>query len=254
MYPIELRYIHGVLGALHKVEISKMEVLDSRGTRSALRTFRSSTTLVCHAFVALLVSLGICSLLGSRRADAAVVGDAPLAKVESPGKIAWHSCERHPENLDCAQVQVPLDWNHPDGPEISLSVARHRASKAKERIGSLFVNFGGPGVPGVPDVLASGADLDKLGGGRFDVVGWHPRGTGDSTHVRCFENEKSMEQFWGEDWTIPSTPASSWRYVPKTLAYVERCAAGAARCSSTSPLRTQSAISITCASWSATTS
>src|SRR6202000_3191647 len=38
-------------------------------------------------------------------------------------------------------------------------------------------------------------------------------------------NEKSMEQFWGEDWTIPSTPASEWHYVSKTLAFVARCTA-----------------------------
>jgi len=118
-----------------------------------------------------------------------------------------------------------LDWDHPDGPHISLSIARHRASKANERIGSLFLNYGGPGVPGVPAVLAAGADLDKLGAGHFDVVGWDPRGTGNSTHIRCFENEKSMEQFWGEDWTIPSTRAESWRYVRKSVAYVARCTA-----------------------------
>jgi pimeloyl-ACP methyl ester carboxylesterase len=141
------------------------------------------------------------------------------------GKIAWQSCPGNPANLDCAQVQVPLDWNHPDGPEISLAVARHRASKPNQRIGSLFVNFGGPGVAAVPTVLTAGADLDTLGAGRFDVVGWDPRGTGDSTHVSCFENETSMEQFWGEDWTIPSTPASELRYVLKTVAYVERCTA-----------------------------
>jgi TAP-like protein len=53
-------------------------------------------------------------------------------------------------------VQVPLDWNHPNGPEITLAVARHRASKPNERIGSMFINYGGPGVPGVPPVLTAG--------------------------------------------------------------------------------------------------
>jgi pimeloyl-ACP methyl ester carboxylesterase len=224
MSPIHSNYTNEVPAALSKTDISKIKVLDSRKTTSALRTFRFSTGLVRHAVVVLLVSLGSCSLLKTHPARAAFVGDASSAKSASPGKIAWQSCEGNPANTDCAQVQVPLDWNHPDGPEISLAVARHRASKPDERIGSLFVNFGGPGVPGVPAVLEAGADLDKLGAGRFDVVGWDPRGTGDSTHVRCFENEKSMERFWGEDWTIPSTPASEWRYVRKTLAYVERCA------------------------------
>jgi hypothetical protein len=202
-----------------------MKVLDSGKTMSALRAFRVSTALVRHAVIALLVSLGACSLLEIHRASAAVVGDASSAKSASPGNIAWHSCEGNPADVDCAQVQVPLDWNHPNAPEIILAIARHRASKPNERIGSMFINFGGPGVAGVPAVLANGANLDKLGGGRFDVVGWDPRGTGDSTHNRCFENQKSMKQFWGEDWTVPSAPASELRYVPKTVAFVARCTA-----------------------------
>lgn len=215
MCPIKPRDRNGI-SALPKSKISQIEFLDSLKTKFAVQVFRSPTPMVKPAFVVLLASFGIGSLLGSHRADAAVAASM---------QIAWHSCEGNPKNTDCAQVPVPLDWNHPDGPKISLAVARHRASEPNERIGSLFVNFGGPGVPGIPAVLDAGADLDALGAGRFDVVGWDPRGTGDSTHVRCFENEKSMEQFWREDWTVPSTPASSLRYAIKTVAYVERCTA-----------------------------
>ena len=221
MNPIKLGYTNRT-GALTKSEISKMEVRELRETTSALQTFRSSTTLVRRTVVALLVSFGTCSLLGSNRADAALVAETTLAGAELPGSIAWQSCGT---NLDCAQVQVPLDWHRPNGPTISLSVIRHRASKPGERIGSLFLDFGGPGVAGVPLVKEGGEGLDQLSGGRFDVVGWDPRGTGGSTHVRCFENEKKLVQFWGEDWTIPSTPAGSWSYVPKTIEYAFRCAA-----------------------------
>jgi pimeloyl-ACP methyl ester carboxylesterase len=175
---------------------------------------------ICN--VVLLVSVGICLLTGGLRADAQAVEGAPIARVEWPGGIAWQNCGDH---LECAQVQVPLDWDRLNGPGIELSVIRHLASKPGQRIGSLFVNYGGPGVPGVPAVRAGGAGLDGLVDGRFDIVGWDPRGTGDSTHVRCFKDDKSMEQFWGEDWTIPSTTVSSWLYVPKTIAYMLRCTA-----------------------------
>jgi pimeloyl-ACP methyl ester carboxylesterase len=220
MSPIHPRYTNEVLETLSKNEISK---INSRKTTSAFRAFRFSTAPVRQAVVVLLMSSGVCSLLDTHRVSAAVVVDAPSAKSAAPVKIAWHSCEGNPANVDCAQVQVPLDWNQSNGPEITLAVARHRASQPNERIGSMFVNFGGPGVAGVPAVLTAGADLDKLSGGRFDVVGWDPRGTGDSTHIQCFENETSMEQFWGEDWTIPTTPASELLYVPKTVAFVARC-------------------------------
>jgi pimeloyl-ACP methyl ester carboxylesterase len=139
------------------------------------------------------------------------------------GTIAWKSCGKQ---FDCAKVQVPLDWALPNGRKIWLAVIRHRASKPENRIGSLFVDFGGPGVAGVAEVRSGGELLDRLGQGRFDVVGWDPRGTGESTHVRCFANKDSMAKFWGNDWTIPTTPASSVLYVPKTLAYARKCAAG----------------------------
>jgi pimeloyl-ACP methyl ester carboxylesterase len=183
-------------------------------------TSGSSTALVRQAVVALHVTFGICLLLGSDRADAS------SSRTDSPDTIAWQSCPGVPDkNIQCAQVQVPLDWARPAGPKISLAVARHLASKPEERIGSLFVNYGGPGVAGVPIVKEAGDDFDKLGGGRFDVVGWDPRGTGESTHVRCFESTKSMEQFWGEDWTIPTTLPDTWLYVTKTIEFAQRCAA-----------------------------
>jgi pimeloyl-ACP methyl ester carboxylesterase len=153
---------------------------------------------------------------------AGLTGASGSSNGAAPESIAWKSCG---EQLDCARVQVPLDWARPDGPVISLAVIRHRASRPQERIGSLFVNFGGPGVPGAAAVREGGAMLDRLGAGRFDVVGWDPRGTGESTDVRCFTNQESLAQFWGEHWTIPTTLASSRLYVPKTVAYAQRCTA-----------------------------
>ena len=72
---------------------------------------------------------------------------------------------------------------------------------------------------------AGGAELDKLGQGRFDVVGWDPRGAGASTDVRCFANARAQARFWGPDWSIPTTRSESLRYLPKTVAFVKRCVA-----------------------------
>lgn len=108
----------------------------------------------------------------------AAAGAAHSAIAADPGvttRIAWKGCGKR---LQCARVRVPLDWARPGLGTISLAVVRQLASRPGQRIGSLFVNYGGPGVAGVPAVKAGGADLDKLGHGRFDVVGWDPRGTG----------------------------------------------------------------------------
>src|SRR4051794_24847404 len=135
-------------------------------------------------------------------------------------RIAWKGCGKR---LQCARVRVPLNWDHPDGPKIKLSVIRHLASRPAKRIGSLFVNPGGPGGPVVPYVKEEGgAELDALGQGRFDVVGWDLRGTATSTPVSCFRNETSRARFWG-DRPIPTTGAESRRYLPKTIALARRC-------------------------------
>lgn len=47
--------------------------------------------------------------------------------------------------------------DRPGERKITLSVIRHLASRPEQRIGSLFVNFGGPGVPGVATVRGGGA-------------------------------------------------------------------------------------------------
>jgi hypothetical protein len=42
-----------------------------------------------------------------------------------PAAISWAACG---SQLECARVSVPLDWAHPGGRVITLSVIRHLAS------------------------------------------------------------------------------------------------------------------------------
>jgi pimeloyl-ACP methyl ester carboxylesterase len=145
-----------------------------------------------------------------------------LLPVVAHAGIAWRKCGT---NLQCASVRVPLDWGRPAGGRITLAVIRHLASHPDRRIGSLFVDFGGPGVAGVPMVRSSGAFLDRVGKGRFDVVGWDPRGTGASTHVRCFATLRDQTKFWGTSWSVPTSTSQSRRYVALSRSYGRRCAA-----------------------------
>ena len=124
--------------------------------------------------------------------------------------------------LQCARVRVPLDWSRPNGEQIELAVIRHLASRSGRRIGSMFINPGGPGESGVALVRDAGSELDAWGGGRFDVVGWDPRGTNRSDPVRCFTSEASETRFW-QDVQIPSTPAESRSYERKTIELARRC-------------------------------
>ncbi len=160
------------------------------------------------------------SLVAASTAESSVVAHQSVTT-----RIAWTDCGKR---LQCARVRVPLDWARPGVGTISLAVVRHLASRPGKGIGSLFVNYGGPGVAGVPAVKAGGAELDKLGQGRFDVVGWDPRGTGASTHVRCFPNIRAEARFWGRDWSTPTTRPESLRYLPKTAAFVKALATASA--------------------------
>jgi pimeloyl-ACP methyl ester carboxylesterase len=154
-------------------------------------------------------------------------GDAVAGGTGSPGAavgapIDWGPCKPPGPRLQCARVRVPLDWDHPNGRKIHLAVIRHLASKPKQRIGSMFINPGGPGDTGVGLLQGLGDDIDKWGGGRFNVVSWDPRGTNASTHVRCFRNTRSEARFW-KGAAIPFGRAASKRYRRKTAALARRC-------------------------------
>ncbi|MDF2744066.1 MAG: peptidase family protein, partial [Actinomycetia bacterium] len=57
-------------------------------------------------------------------------------------KLAWATCF---EGLECAEVKVPRDYDKPKGAKTELALLRYRSPDQKKRIGTLFVNPGGPG-------------------------------------------------------------------------------------------------------------
>lgn len=81
----------------------------------------------------------------------------------------------------CAHLEVPLDYAAPSGRTAQIAVLRIESSEQK--IGSLVVNPGGPGLSGIHAVAGQ---LAALTGGPFDIVGFDPRGVGASTPaLRC---------------------------------------------------------------------
>jgi pimeloyl-ACP methyl ester carboxylesterase len=151
--------------------------------------------------------------------NAAAVSSGPTS---AGAAIAWTACDPPGSGLQCATVPVPLDWDNPGGQQIELAVIRHLASRPAERIGSLFVNPGGPGASGVGVVQNLSDMLDSWGGGRFDVVSWDPRGTNASTPVNCFTSAAARDQFWAGT-SIPLTKAESKAYQRKMVDLAQRC-------------------------------
>ena len=110
--------------------------------------------------------VGICAAFILTDSVPAASQGSALSAGAARKDIAWVGCG---EDLQCARVRVPLDWDRPDGRTIRLAVIRHLASKPGERIGTLFINPGGPGDTGVGLVRASPPASTQWGGGRFDV-------------------------------------------------------------------------------------
>lgn len=113
--------------------------------------------------------------------------DSPVTTT-SPGSsysITWNDCDE----LKCARLNVPYDYDDPGVGSFSLNIVMRPATKPKERIGSMLVNPGGPGFGGSEIAQNASYYLSESLLDYFDIVGWDPRGTGDTTPaVDCVDN------------------------------------------------------------------
>jgi pimeloyl-ACP methyl ester carboxylesterase len=107
--------------------------------------------------------------------------------------IGWSPCA---PGFECAAVDVPLDYDRPRGPSVELALSRLPATDPQRRIGSLFLNPGGPGGSGVDFVQALGPLLfTPEVRARYDLVGFDPRGIARSTQVRCFDTPEQWQPY-----------------------------------------------------------
>jgi pimeloyl-ACP methyl ester carboxylesterase len=104
-------------------------------------------------------------------------------RVRTP-KLRWYPC--YAGWAQCATATVPLDYDHPYGKQTEIALLRVKATDRKHKIGTLFVNPGGPGVPATSFALLAPLFLSDALLARFDIVGMDPRGVGSSDPVNCF--------------------------------------------------------------------
>jgi pimeloyl-ACP methyl ester carboxylesterase len=91
-------------------------------------------------------------------------------------KLAWTDCGG---GFQCVKVEVPLDHDRPSARTIEVALVRRPAADPANRIGSLFLNPGGPGISGIEFVRTAPPPAFQLFG-QFDIVGFDPRGLGAS--------------------------------------------------------------------------
>ncbi|MDH6711032.1 pimeloyl-ACP methyl ester carboxylesterase [Kitasatospora sp. MAA19] len=128
------------------------------------------------------------ALLLAGLAPAASAAAAPAAPVP---RLDWQPCA---SDFECARAAVPTDYRDPAGRTVELAVIRHPATDRAHRIGSLFFNPGGPGVPGTQALPAVYGMFPEQVRERFDIVSFDPRGIGESTTLGCFPDTAAEQQ------------------------------------------------------------
>ncbi|MEX0426340.1 alpha/beta hydrolase [Nocardioides sp. DS6] len=134
-------------------------------------------------------------------------------------KLTWTSCR---DSFQCATLKVPLDYGSPSGRSIDIALLRDPADEPDERVGSLVVNPGGPGAPGTDYAASGGLAFGQALREHFDIVGFDPRGTGDSAPVDCLSDHQ-LDRFVAADPT-PDTRAEVTAYVGWAKRLARGCA------------------------------
>ena len=110
-------------------------------------------------------------------------------------ELTWDDCR---DGRECAELEVPLDYERPRGEAITLAVLRVPATEPDKRVGSLVVNPGGPGISGVDYAAGAEAYFGKELLAAFDVVGFDPRGVAGSTPLDCVDDDY-LDELVGAD-------------------------------------------------------
>ncbi|PRY32422.1 alpha/beta hydrolase [Umezawaea tangerina] len=160
-------------------------------------------------------------------AGALILGGTPvMAHADAPPvpSLAWTDCG---DGFQCATADVPLDYHDPGGPKIGLGVTRKQAGDPTRRIGSLFLNPGGPGG-GTDDLVrlfstTGPAELRE----RFDIIGFDPRGVARSSPLAC-QSQDEYTQAWSRARSRPA-PGAFDRALAQGKEFADACERESAR-------------------------
>ncbi|WP_430785181.1 alpha/beta hydrolase [Actinoplanes sp. G11-F43] len=154
-------------------------------------------------------------------AQAAGTAESRTVDAVPTPRVAWSACF---ETAECATVKLPLDYDRPRGATTDVGLLRIKARDQANRIGSLFLNPGGPGVSATYVARLAPTFLSDELLDRFDIVGVDPRGIGTSSNVRCFATtEEQAPALAGLGELSPVTPAEIRAYVEASGQYGRAC-------------------------------
>ncbi|MGW1178591.1 alpha/beta hydrolase [Kitasatospora sp. NPDC002543] len=114
-------------------------------------------------------------------------------------RVDWQRCPgddgTDPDTaiVQCATLKVPLDYADPAGRTIDVALAKVPAADRENRLGALLLNPGGPGNSGVKMVRWGWQNYQGPLHDRYDLVGFDPRGTGDTVPLQCLDDSTRDE-------------------------------------------------------------
>lgn len=132
--------------------------------------------------------------------------------------LEWTACDLG----ECAEVTVPIDYDDSSAGTTTIAMIRQTAAgDPADRVGTLFVNPGGPGESGIDFVLDAGFFFGQPILESFDIVGFDPRGVGASDPLICLDDDE-LDTWIAAD-IDADDPASVEAYGELTAGMAEAC-------------------------------
>jgi pimeloyl-ACP methyl ester carboxylesterase len=166
----------------------------------------------------------------------AVAQQDPASADAVAGPVAWSRCAAdvlaeipvgQRNKVSCANYRVPLDYGKPRGASIGIAMMRWPADDQAHKIGSLFINPGGPGGGGLTDPAQGSSLFQPEVLKRFDLIGFDPRGVGRSAPLRCFKTNEEANEVFGRRTPAPVTRTQIRDTMDATNDYTGACARNA---------------------------
>lgn len=170
--------------------------------------------IISAAAVSLLAAAALTACSASKELD--------LASYQSQ-TVTWSTCEKDwltdtdsqsdafkAATVDCTTMTAPARYDQNVGaPDYAIAMMRIHASGTK--LGTLFINPGGPGGSGVEELQNTPFPKEILEA--YDIVGFDPRGVKHSTFVDGTEIKCSNATDFETYWTGELSPANDAEYL-----------------------------------------
>jgi pimeloyl-ACP methyl ester carboxylesterase len=160
---------------------------------------------------------------GSAEAAAAARSDATGSAAILPhaSTLDWQPCTGQLAGLQCASLQVPLNYADPGGRKITIALSMVPATApAAQQQGVMLVNPGGPGEPGRSLAADVAEGISPQVAATYDIVGFDPRGVGGSSPaLSC---EPNFFQGVRPDY-IPANAAAEQVLINRAKTYAADC-------------------------------